>query len=206
MPQRLQDAATLLGISAWHLYPDVLILGDKTTIIKQEDRLVSPGGLLTVGLEVPAESFQSVSWSLPLAYLRYYGDPVPSSSYVSTDNSRLSTQQLGVVVLGCVLHSWPSDYSSDPLEGARWVTVVYELIHSTLATHDKLSTWSGAINNSSWLSMLNNAAISLLESSSQKKQTLVRLVNLGRRRAKFISEPTSYPAPLFGLADPELLI
>jgi hypothetical protein len=50
MPQRVQNAATLLALSAWYIYPDILVLGSKQTEVKMNDKLVGTGGILTVGL------------------------------------------------------------------------------------------------------------------------------------------------------------
>lgn len=62
MPHQVHDGAILLGLSAWHLYPDLVVLGSSSTLVKQKDPLIAPGGLLTIGLErqVP-ETFASVS-------------------------------------------------------------------------------------------------------------------------------------------------
>jgi len=51
MPQRVQDGAILLGLSAWHLYPDMLVLGDCSTKVEQNDALVLKGGILTIGVK-----------------------------------------------------------------------------------------------------------------------------------------------------------
>ncbi|KAK2930451.1 hypothetical protein FoTM2_010792, partial [Fusarium oxysporum f. sp. vasinfectum] len=48
-PQRIDNGAVLLGLSAWHLYPDILLAGTNQ-LVTQSDPLVSSGGVITVGL------------------------------------------------------------------------------------------------------------------------------------------------------------
>lgn len=84
MAQSVQSGEALLGLCAWHVYPDICAVGDKTTLIAQKDALVKKGGLLTIGLrDTRNEDRLGVTWSMPLAHLRYYGNrlcPMPLSS------------------------------------------------------------------------------------------------------------------------------
>ncbi|KAL9094161.1 MAG: hypothetical protein Q9165_003576 [Trypethelium subeluteriae] len=41
IPQQVQDGAVLLGISAWHLYPDMEVLGEEIKSIPQNDKLLN---------------------------------------------------------------------------------------------------------------------------------------------------------------------
>jgi hypothetical protein len=50
MSQSVNDGGVLLALSAWHLYPDMLVLGSTTARIEQNDPLVGMGGILTMGL------------------------------------------------------------------------------------------------------------------------------------------------------------
>lgn len=71
MPQQVQDGAALLGISSWHMYPDILLFGETAVDVKQKDDIFENTAVLTLGLEVPGDPDNSVSWSLPLARLQY---------------------------------------------------------------------------------------------------------------------------------------
>jgi len=46
------DGSILLGIASWHINPGMLFLGHLHTDVCQRDPIVSPGGVLTVGLKV----------------------------------------------------------------------------------------------------------------------------------------------------------
>ena len=76
VPSGIHEGAALVGLSSWHLCPDMIVLQPKGREIHQSDPLVCPGGLLPVGLQSPSEWGKRVSWSLPLAKLRSYGESV----------------------------------------------------------------------------------------------------------------------------------
>ncbi|KAI0380681.1 hypothetical protein F5Y04DRAFT_271361 [Hypomontagnella monticulosa] len=106
-PQSIHQGAALVGLSAWHLYPDMIVYRDYNTEIVQYDRLFRAGGLLTVGLKLSNESDKGVKWSLPLAKLRFYGDPVLVTKSMDSRSSRISFKQLASVALGCLARQWP---------------------------------------------------------------------------------------------------
>ncbi|MCJ1361903.1 hypothetical protein MMC16_001004 [Acarospora aff. strigata] len=108
MPQRVQDGAVFLGLSAWHLYPDILVLGETVANVALKDPLVAVGGSLTIGLTNASttDDENGVYWSLSLAHLTYYGQPVVSSRTVGSDPSRLTFKQLEMVLFGSVLSGW----------------------------------------------------------------------------------------------------
>ena len=49
--QSVNTGEALLGLSAWHIYPDICAIGQRTTIIEQKDHLVTKGGVVTLGLQ-----------------------------------------------------------------------------------------------------------------------------------------------------------
>lgn len=51
MPHSIEDSSILLALSAWHIYPDMSVLSATNYFIKQEDPLVDPRGILTLGLQ-----------------------------------------------------------------------------------------------------------------------------------------------------------
>ena len=51
IPQRIQSGAALLGLSAWHIYPDMVVYGTVTKEISQRDKLVPTSDIITVGLQ-----------------------------------------------------------------------------------------------------------------------------------------------------------
>jgi len=66
----------------------MIVLGSNSTEVKQNDPVVNPGGIITIGLQGNnLESTRGVYWSLPLVYVRYYGDPLQSEGLISSDSS-----------------------------------------------------------------------------------------------------------------------
>lgn len=109
IPQQAMNGEILLALSAWHLFPDLVVVNPRTTQVYQNDHIFTSGGVLTIGLEKPdPDPYRNgVYWSLPLARLRYYGAPVVSSCSInSSERSRLSFNELLQAYLGCFLQGW----------------------------------------------------------------------------------------------------
>jgi len=116
IPQRIHDGAALLGISAWHMYPDMVVLNEKPIDVKQRDTLFKDTALLTLGLE--AVGRKSVSWSLPLSRLQYYGDPVRTERSAGQDNTRIAAKEFSYVILGGLFGGW-KDFAPTPEVGLQ---------------------------------------------------------------------------------------
>ncbi|KAE9377592.1 hypothetical protein N431DRAFT_478802 [Stipitochalara longipes BDJ] len=209
VPQRIQDGALLLGLSAWHLYPDMIVYSTINKEIKFKDTLVEPGGILTIGLQNNDDHDEGVYWSLPLAYLRYYGDPVQSARSLSQDSLRISMDQLAQVALGSVFHSWREPIS-EIINLAEWFSDLSDSLHRIASDDSKGVARLSAralLQCSGWLSLLVKAAKSLLASAGLERDTSMRLVAFGMRRClSFLAIPESYPPPFFGLAHPARLL
>ncbi|KAH8587074.1 hypothetical protein B0O99DRAFT_656564 [Bisporella sp. PMI_857] len=120
VPQQVQSGAVLLGLSAWHLYPDMHIIGDCPKEIKMKDYLVTEGGTITLGLQHDGrQGPRGVHWSLSLAHLKYYGKPVTTTRSTEFDSSRISFDELWTVGLGSLwsmltIRTLPSSDLSTP--------------------------------------------------------------------------------------------
>jgi hypothetical protein len=49
-PQSITDGSILLALSAWNLYPKLLVLSSKPTRVEFNDPLTHPAGVLTIGI------------------------------------------------------------------------------------------------------------------------------------------------------------
>jgi hypothetical protein len=229
IPQQVQDAAALLGMSSWHLYPDLVILGTVTAEVKQRDQLFLPTALLTLGLRFADKGHQSVSWSLPLAHMRYYGHPVWSQRALGQENSRISMDEFAYIVLGAVFGGW-MEYGRSTDEGLSWLLKLLELLDKfSRSTKEPCDTGEMLPNfdvtaetpwedislhirarqisdPSTWLGWLFIAAQRIMDSKGIERQTAMHLVALGRRRTDMLCPNYDRPLPLFGLSDPFVLI
>jgi hypothetical protein len=229
IPQQVQDAAALLGMSSWHLYPDLVILGTVTAEVKQGDQLFLPTALLTLGLQFAGKSHQSVSWSLPLAHMRYYGHPVWSQRALGQENSRISMDEFAYIVLGAVFGGW-MEYGRSAEEGLSWLLKLLELLDKFSQSTEKPCVTGEMMLNfdvtaetpweniplhirarqisdpSTWMGWLFIAAQRIMDSKGIEKQTAMQLVALGRRRTDMLCPNYDRPLPLFGLSDPFVLI
>ena len=109
IPQSVENPEILLGLSSWHLYPDMEVVHDKVKHVDQKDRLVAPGGIMTIGLHGKRQKdANGVVWSVPLSHLRYYGKPVPSKRELGICTSRITFEQFLFLCLGSLTSGWPA--------------------------------------------------------------------------------------------------
>jgi hypothetical protein len=220
---QIHDGAALLGLSSWHLYPDMVVLGGVTAEVKQQDPLIPSSAMMTLGLQFADQSRHGVSWSLPLAHLRYYGHPVQSSCAVGPANSRISFDQFSYLILGCVFGGW-KEYGSTPTIGVSWLMRLHDLLEKfpkrleekktiemrQFAKHEgnpfPMTTLHTIQSSKSWIEWLFNAGQRLLDSKGHERKVATQLVALGKRRATALCPDQSIPSPIFGLSDPSILI
>lgn len=107
MPQMVKDGAVLLDLSCFHIYPNLFVIGDSPKRVGLNDNLVHHSGVLTIGIHVEEDlDAGGIVWSLPLAYLRVYGEPVQCKKSFGTNPSRVSFDQLLFVALGGIMSNW----------------------------------------------------------------------------------------------------
>ena len=195
MPQRVQEGEVLLGLSSWHLYPDMYALGSETTLVPQNDPLVGNGGIVTIGLQnVDPDRDDGIYWSLPMAHLRYYGDPVMRTASAGDQSSRGSIEQLLLVTLGSVMSTW-GKFGSD-------LDAPTEIVDTTFR-----SLGFGVAQGPKWVQPIAIAIKRFKESHGPEREALSRLVHFGIRRCPdFIAEPAEHPPAMFGLADMRFLV
>ncbi|RYP47080.1 hypothetical protein DL768_006807 [Monosporascus sp. mg162] len=192
MAQSVESGAVLLGLTSWHIYPDILVLGKSPTPVqvKQRDALVSPGGILTVGLHIETSSHHGVYWSLPLAHLRYYGGAVMAEKSLDTQGNRIAILQLFQVAVGSLTRDWPVDREQiGAFFGQLW-----EYVSSIAHKHTDCRTLY-------WLGSLAQAMEPLQDrcgDSLERKQCL-QLMSYGSRRCPGFLTPRSIVPPFFGV-------
>lgn len=192
-----QSPEVFLGLSAWHLYPNMTVLGTKTTTVNQEDEIVSPGGHITIGLQKKIdENEPGVHWSMPLCHLRYYGRPVVTEKYIGSSTMRAPFRRFLQIVLGGVIADWRDRYSS--------IDEVYEFLlvlkHLVLPHED---TSDQPPRN--WLALLDREGGEYAKESEIDRQESARHISLGSRRYRsFVGD--DHPSPFFGLGDIKTLL
>jgi hypothetical protein len=191
-PQRIDNGAVLLGLLAWHLYPDIL-LADTDQYVKQNDPLISSGGVITIGLKNRDNDGRGVFWSLPLSQAKYYGDPVIATRHAGVGESRIPFSDFAFVVLGSLLGRWM-------ILGVS-LEVALNLIRTVLKpfSDPSLSSRLGLGSDMAWASTLVDAVTEFHQSRDTRRQHITRLISFGQRRqAWFRSQRLGQ---LFGLTD-----
>ena len=191
-PQRISKGALLIGLSCWHIFPDLNVV-DPLTHVKFNDELIAKGGVVTLGLKSASpDNDPGVQWSLSLSHLRYYGNPVIVTSHTSALGSRISMENLHMVVLGAVFGTWGQCFT-DAYAGAQLISTFRscldfsddELEHSFPGMHLLWST----------------ARRFLTCCCETERRSLLCLISYGRRRGQnFLLEPSDTPKSAIGLA------
>jgi hypothetical protein len=200
VPQGVQDGATLLAISSWHLYPNIHY-AKSSLAVPQKDSIFKDTAILTLGLQQIRgdDSSKSVYWSLPLACLQYYGEPTKAARAVGQDNSRITYDQFPYIILGCLFAGW-GPYASENERGLYWVEKLASALGLALDRRYERN------HRLSWLIYLLAAAQDFVECSDIEQEVSRRLMKLGNRQSSFLHMPIDTPAPLFGLSQIEVLL
>lgn len=196
IPQSVTEGAVILGLSAWHIYPNMVVLYNGAKPIDQKDPFVTTGGLVTLGLQRRRGTDQAVSWSLPLANLRYYGDPVITERAISSYDNRLSIKQLLQLSLGSLLCCW--GYKPDAL---------FEVVE-ILVLLGKLMSKHKENLKCNWVTLLASTAGELLRcEEGPPRVEIIRLIRTGYRRYKtFLGPFPRTRLSLFDLASPGVVL
>ena len=191
-PQQISNRSILLAFSAWHLYPNLIVLGSEVRNITFDDGLVDQQGVGTIAFQSrPKTANQGTVWSLTLSHLRYYGDPVTVRSHA--DFSRVSIEELHIIALGSIFYTWGVGQRDVP-PVLRWFVDVWEFLSSGVSDRSTLSSLD-------WLGYLAKAAKKLLFANISDKPADYQLLGYGQRRAKkFVGDSKEQWPPFFGLA------
>ncbi|KAJ9649895.1 hypothetical protein H2198_010779 [Neophaeococcomyces mojaviensis] len=194
VPQDASNGAVLLAAYAWHLYPDLTILGSTTKHAKFNDPLVNAGGIVTVGLQfMDGRRPAGLHWSLTLSELRYYENAVPVTS--REQMTRVKMDELLVVAFGGLLSHWGIARDEEVVT-AEWLVEIWE---ACLEPHEQLYSLK-------WLQTLQLAAQCYLCLHSQDDALCSDLVKWGRRRGKvFLGMDDTKSFPFFNLRNPHIL-
>ena len=195
-PQRVSKGALLLGLSAWHIFPDLNVVGP-IAHVRFGDNLVDKGGVITLGLQSASpDDDPGVQWSLSLSHFRYYGDPVRVCTKFEPHGSRISMEELNMIVLGIVFGKWGSCIT-DPLNGAKMLATLVSCLTSQAE--------SGLEKTFPGLHFLWHAAKRLLETPHADRQGALSLMAYGRRRGQnFLMSRTDKVEPVFGMTNPRI--
>ncbi|KAH6672035.1 hypothetical protein B0J14DRAFT_543808 [Halenospora varia] len=176
-PQSVQDGSVLLGLSAWHMYPDMLVLGKSTVRIEQKDDLIAPGGILTIGLEYSNREGSGLFWSLPLAHMHFYGDTPTVTRSLTTTTSRVPVNALFQVALGNLSSQWMVDTT----ESSDMIAEMHRCLMTGLGISGASAMKSMQQHN--WFAAIHQASIDSINSVGQTKELNEKLHALGARRS-----------------------
>lgn len=197
VPQDISNSAALLGITAWHIYPDIIVF-DPIKHIHLKDTLVHAGGTISLGLvRNRTHDDVDVNWSVSLSHLRYYGEPVAIKRSLTMDTDRITIQDLQYIALGCVFSSWTNSFSLDVTEASECLVALGDCIG--LSGGEDISHQSDV----GWFALLVAAARNLLVSKGDIRENALYFIEFGRRRGRsFLDDSFQDIIPMFGLLNP----
>lgn len=211
MPHEISDGSVLHALSAWHIFPDLVVLGSRLVEVRFNDALVPPGGVVTIGLQsVLSEENTGITWSLALSHLRYYGNAIKVSS--TGDSTRINVEQLGLLAFGALLGFWNVS-PNDIIVAAQWFRALQQRVNLILGNRtERFGTanwlegrkWAHT-SSLEWMDTLASAANIILESDDEDRKISLKIVNHGRLRGQgLIGEQARPELPFFGLCSPIL--
>ena len=192
-PQEISDRSIPLAFSAWHLYPNLIVLGSEVRNVTFNDPLVDQQGVGTIALQPrPTTKDQGAAWSLALSHLRFYGDPVTVRSHA--DHSRITIHELHIIALGGMIRSWGIG-QREIFPVLQWFVDVWQYVCSgTSCKHNSSSL--------DWFGYLAETAKKVLLSTTSDKSAEYQLLTYGIRRAKNF---LGVSQPFFGLGKGPIL-
>ncbi|MCJ1247754.1 hypothetical protein MMC30_004969 [Trapelia coarctata] len=202
MPHEISDGAVMHALSAWHIFPDLVVLGSRLVEVKFKDALVPQGGVVTIGLQsIPSHEHTGITWSLALSHLRYYGDAIKVSS--SGDSTRINADQLGLLVFGSLMGFWNVS-QNHTIMAAQWFLALQQRVQLIL-TKSSGRLKGGHLTRSylEWIDTLALAASALIKSEDDDRKICLKILNHGRRRGSGLIDQGGKPElPFFGLCSP----
>uniref|UniRef100_A0A0B7JKZ7 Uncharacterized protein n=1 Tax=Bionectria ochroleuca TaxID=29856 RepID=A0A0B7JKZ7_BIOOC len=105
IPQESRHGAAVLGISAWHIYPDIHVFGARNVEVQMNDPLVHNGGILSLGCS-PSDSHLGVHWSLCLNHFKFYGSSVQRKQTLQENPNMIAFRNFHHAFIGVILSKW----------------------------------------------------------------------------------------------------
>ena len=200
-PQSILNGSVPLAILAWHLFPNLIILGDVVKNVEFHDYLVPRSGTCTIGIVSTAQEHGGTQWSLALSHLCFYGDK--AAVQAQEDFSRVSMQRFLIVVFGALMAAWNVEDSEIP-QVAEWFQYIHHALTMTGIDDHVRKQYAGP---EKWFEPLAKAAEQLLLADTpQEKQEVMQLLHFGKRRAINFLSSKLYKVPrFFGLRSPRVM-
>ncbi|CAH0047797.1 unnamed protein product [Clonostachys solani] len=173
-PHTITDGAILLGISSWHIYPNILLLDTQLTEVGFFDNLFPASCFLTIDIADngdettclgPSIVSKGVHWPAVLAQHNLDGSSVET---IGAIDRRVSIDELYLMTLGSLLRAWNTPRSEiEP--SLNWFIALWSSVQSARSPLPKLR----------WIENIATAAKRLLEAVGPTKKEYQQLMNFG---------------------------
>lgn len=174
-PQTVTDNAVLVALSAWHLYPKLIVYAAEHKLVDFNDALFPVSAAVTVGLELSEQHDKAPGfrWSMALSHLKYYGHDVVVE--VDTENVRITMEDLALIALGALFRRW-NVKRSDEADALSALVLLQDLLEQSNYLE------ADGREELGWFIVITGAAKRLQETMGRADANAQRLVQYGRRR------------------------
>jgi hypothetical protein len=198
MALSIETPDVLLGLSSWHLYPDMAVLPGETKHVSQNDSLVPTGAVVTDGLSSENSGRgNGLTWTIPLATLKYYGRPKPVTSCTSVNSLLVPFEKCVQVAIGCLVHTWES-------AGVPEDVLQFLIALSDRCELERKFKHPSSLNENpipGWINLLAEQGRRYLIAKEQERRDILRFINLGRIRFRSFLDNTALIPNAFGFSD-----
>lgn len=176
--------------------------------MRQNEPLIKDLRFLTIGLEDSSQHRNQVIWSLPLAYMRYYGEPTLITGSVVHSNVRITMDQFTYIVLGSMIVVWErAGFVPDPSSAVNILQKFPDFLEEVCAKRDAAplnetedTRSMHFLSKTSWRGQILTAVDMYEFRDDVERKTAMKLVSLRRRHPDFLCPQDLHPVPLFGLS------
>ena len=206
-PQSIVHNSVPLAVLSWHLFPDLIVLGNEIKHVEFKDPLVPESGKCTIGAvsRDVEENCTGMQWSLALSHYCFYGDPVKATS--KSEFSSVNMDELKVIALGALLRTWcvgRVDFA-EGLKISHW----FRRIGHLLSRHQRFLDRGTVEGTFPWLPYIIKGAMFVIASENDKfeQDKIVHLIRYGQRRTPtLLVAEKSLNRPFFGLRNPVVAV
>ncbi|KAK6351298.1 hypothetical protein TWF718_004463 [Orbilia javanica] len=192
--QDVQNGGLFVAFRAWHIFPDLILLKNQKHV-KQNDLLVKPGGIVTIGLErADNQGTSGVNWSLSLSHLQFYGDAERREGYLNSTKERVSIPEVWVFLLGFCFGLFGTNISQIERKIKIAITVSDLLIpfaekKPLRNVYSHRPEHRGDVLKTSWIYRLNQASKRYSRCTDEERKRFRQLIALGCKSYRDAWEP-----------------
>ncbi|KAH7126022.1 hypothetical protein EDB81DRAFT_202931 [Dactylonectria macrodidyma] len=207
--QLVTEPQVLIGLSAWHIYPNMSVHCDRPTFVSQKDPLVAQGGVLTVGIQNLNPKSKGITWSVQLQHLKFYGKSTSATAAINSTSTRILFEHLVQMAMGSAMASWGSEFGDLARTSPFFIALANQRSKEISYNNTKTGIMTGVEDPRifQWVTIFGQQAQLFQSASASEKQKILRRVEFGRRRcSSFLTVHPALVPRAFGFGSYERIL